>query len=170
MEYLRQLHVSGGVFPASPSAKPIPNVLPCIPLDAVSEAERAAHDDTPIAGAEHLGQMPYVGEEAIPAACTSDATLSLTRMSGGAASIQLPPVKGPLVFWLRDDEFSSTQKSSNGVSERYCEGVVVATSTIWLKNRVLLLKVQAGCKMFSTNLNAYGTFQPLEIEKAKVRS
>lgn len=115
---------------------------PCIPLDAVSEAERAAHDDTPVAGAEHLGPMPYVGEEAIPAACTSDATFSWTRMSGGTASIQLPPVQGqgPLVFWLRDDEFSYAHKSSNGVSERYCKGVVVATSTTWLKNRVLLQK------------------------------
>ena len=42
VESLRRLDVSGGFLPATPAAKLIPNVLPCIPLDPVSEAERGA--------------------------------------------------------------------------------------------------------------------------------
>ena len=42
VESLRQLDVSGGFLPASPAAKLIPNGLPCIRLDPVSEAERGA--------------------------------------------------------------------------------------------------------------------------------
>ena len=41
-ESLRWLDVSGGFLPATPAAKLIPNVLPCIPLDPVSEAEIGA--------------------------------------------------------------------------------------------------------------------------------
>ena len=40
VESLRRLDVSGGFLPATPAAKLISNVLPCIPLDPVSEAER----------------------------------------------------------------------------------------------------------------------------------
>ena len=40
VESLRRLDVSGGFLPATPAAKLIPSVLPCIPLDPVSEAER----------------------------------------------------------------------------------------------------------------------------------
>ena len=40
VESLRRLEVSGGFLPATPAAKLIPNVLPYIPLDPVSEAER----------------------------------------------------------------------------------------------------------------------------------
>ena len=40
VESLRRLDVSGGFLPATPAAKLIPNVLPWIPLDPVSEAER----------------------------------------------------------------------------------------------------------------------------------
>ena len=40
VESLRRLDVSGGFLPATPAAKLIPNVLPCIPLDLVSEAKR----------------------------------------------------------------------------------------------------------------------------------
>ena len=40
VESLRPLDVSGGFLPAPPEAKLIRNVLPCIPLDLVSEAER----------------------------------------------------------------------------------------------------------------------------------
>ena len=40
VESLRRLDVSGGFLPATPAAKLIPNVLPCIPLYPVSEAER----------------------------------------------------------------------------------------------------------------------------------
>ena len=40
VESLRRLDVSGGFLPTTPAAKLIPNVLPRIPLDAVSEAER----------------------------------------------------------------------------------------------------------------------------------
>ena len=36
---LRWLDVSGGFLPATPAAKLIPNVLLCIPMDLVSEAE-----------------------------------------------------------------------------------------------------------------------------------
>ena len=39
VESFRQLDVSGGFLPATPVAKLIPNVLPCIPLDPVSAAE-----------------------------------------------------------------------------------------------------------------------------------
>ena len=42
VESLRWLDVSGGFLLATPAAKMIPNVLPCIPLDPVSEAERGA--------------------------------------------------------------------------------------------------------------------------------
>ena len=42
VESLRRLDVSGGFLPATPAAKLIPNVLPCIPLVLVSEAERGA--------------------------------------------------------------------------------------------------------------------------------
>ena len=42
VESLRWLDVSGGFLPATPAAKLIPNVLPCIPLDLVSEAERGS--------------------------------------------------------------------------------------------------------------------------------
>ena len=42
VESLRWLDVCGGFLPATPAAKLIPNVLPCIPLDPVSEAERGA--------------------------------------------------------------------------------------------------------------------------------
>ena len=42
MESLRWLDVSVGFLPATPAANLIPNVLPCIPLDPVSEAERGA--------------------------------------------------------------------------------------------------------------------------------
>ena len=42
VESLRRLDVSGGFLPATPAAKLIPNVLPCIPLDLFSEAERGA--------------------------------------------------------------------------------------------------------------------------------
>ena len=40
VESLRRLDVCGGFLPATPAAKLIPIVLPCIPLDLVSEAER----------------------------------------------------------------------------------------------------------------------------------
>ena len=40
VESLRGLDVSGGLLPATPAAKLIPNVLPCISLDPVSEAVR----------------------------------------------------------------------------------------------------------------------------------
>ena len=40
VESLRQLDVSGGFLLETPAAKLIPNVLPCIPLDPVSEAEK----------------------------------------------------------------------------------------------------------------------------------
>ena len=40
VESLRGLDVSGGFLPATPAANLIPNVLRCIPLDPVSEAER----------------------------------------------------------------------------------------------------------------------------------
>ena len=40
VESLRLLDVCGGFLLATPAAKLIPNVLPCIPLDPVSEAER----------------------------------------------------------------------------------------------------------------------------------
>ena len=39
VQSLRRLDVSGGFLPATPAAKLIPNVLPCIPLDLVIEAE-----------------------------------------------------------------------------------------------------------------------------------
>ena len=42
VESLRWLDVSSGFLPATPAAKLIPNVLPCFPLDPVSEAERGA--------------------------------------------------------------------------------------------------------------------------------
>ena len=42
VESLRQLDVSGGFLPATPAANLIPNVVPRIPLDLVSEAERGA--------------------------------------------------------------------------------------------------------------------------------
>ena len=42
VESLRRLDVSGGFLRATPAAKLIPNVLPCIPLDPVSEAKRGA--------------------------------------------------------------------------------------------------------------------------------
>ena len=41
-ESLRRLDVSSGFLPATPAAKQIPNVLPCIPLDPVREAEMGA--------------------------------------------------------------------------------------------------------------------------------
>ena len=41
-ESLRWLDVSGGFLPTTPAAKLISNVLPCIPLDLVSGAEREA--------------------------------------------------------------------------------------------------------------------------------
>ena len=40
VESLRRLGVRGGFLLATPAAKLIPNVFPCIPLDPVSEAER----------------------------------------------------------------------------------------------------------------------------------
>ena len=40
VESLRWLDFSVGFLPATPAAKLIPNVLPCIPVDPVSEAER----------------------------------------------------------------------------------------------------------------------------------
>ena len=40
VESLRWLYVSGGFLPATPAANLIPNVVPCIPLDPVSEAKR----------------------------------------------------------------------------------------------------------------------------------
>ena len=42
VESLSPLDVSGGFLPATPAAKLIPNVLPCIPLDPVSKAERGS--------------------------------------------------------------------------------------------------------------------------------
>ena len=42
VETLRRLDVGRGFLPATPAAKLISNVLPCIPLDPVSEAERGA--------------------------------------------------------------------------------------------------------------------------------
>ena len=42
VQSLRRLDVSGGFLPATPAAKLIPKVLPCIPLDLVSEAKRGA--------------------------------------------------------------------------------------------------------------------------------
>ena len=42
VESIRRLDVSGGFLPATPAAKLIPNILSCIPLDPVSEAERGA--------------------------------------------------------------------------------------------------------------------------------
>ena len=42
VESLRWLDVSGGFLPATSAAKLTPTVLPCIPLDLVSEAERGA--------------------------------------------------------------------------------------------------------------------------------
>ena len=42
VESLRWLDVSGGFLPANPAANLIPNVVPRIPLDAVSETERGA--------------------------------------------------------------------------------------------------------------------------------
>ena len=43
VESLRRLDVSGGFLPATPAAKLIPNVLPCIPFVPVSEAKRGGH-------------------------------------------------------------------------------------------------------------------------------
>ena len=40
VESLRRLDVSGSFRPATLAVKLIPNVLPCIPLDLVSEVER----------------------------------------------------------------------------------------------------------------------------------
>ena len=42
VESLRWLDVSGGFLPANPAANLIPNVVPCILLDLVSEDERGA--------------------------------------------------------------------------------------------------------------------------------
>ena len=42
VESLRRLDVSGGFLPATPARKLISNVVPYIPLDLVSEAERGA--------------------------------------------------------------------------------------------------------------------------------
>ena len=42
VESLRPLDVSGGFLPATPAAKLIPNVLPCIPLVLISEDKRGA--------------------------------------------------------------------------------------------------------------------------------
>ena len=42
VESLRWLDISGGFLPATPAARLIPNVLPYISLNPVSEAERGA--------------------------------------------------------------------------------------------------------------------------------
>ena len=42
VDSLRRLDVSGGFLPATPAANLIPNVVPCIPLDPISKAERGA--------------------------------------------------------------------------------------------------------------------------------
>ena len=43
MESPRRLDVSDGFLPATSAFNVIPNIVPCIPLDPVSETESAVH-------------------------------------------------------------------------------------------------------------------------------